>query len=51
MIGALIKATNLLQLENVIADIKKNFGGKFSQKVVDGNVNAIKRAYQEVKSE
>ncbi len=51
MIGALIKATGLLELENVITDIKSKFAGKFGQKVIDGNVNAIKRAYQEVKSE
>jgi pyruvate ferredoxin oxidoreductase gamma subunit len=51
MIGALIRATGLLKLENVINDIKDKFSGKFSQKIVDGNVNAIKRAYQEVKSE
>ena len=51
MIGALIKATKLLKLDNVIDDIKKKFTGKFGQKVIDGNVNAIKRAYREVKSE
>jgi len=51
MIGALIKATKLLKLDNVIDDIKKKFAGKFGQKVIDGNVNAIKRAYREVKSE
>ena len=51
MIGALIRATGLLKLENVINDIKDKFSEKFSQKIVDGNVNAIKRAYQEVKSE
>lgn len=51
MIGALIKATGLLKLDNVISDIKSKFAGKFGQKVIDGNVNAIKRAYQEVQSE
>jgi len=51
MIGALVKATGLLELDNVIDDIKKKFAGKFSQKIVDGNVSAINRAYQEVKSE
>ena len=51
MIGALIKATGLLKLDNVIDDIKSNFAGKFSEKIIAGNVKAIKRAYQEVKSE
>jgi pyruvate ferredoxin oxidoreductase gamma subunit len=51
LIGALIKATGLLQLEKVLADIEDKFKKKFSSKVVEGNINAIKRAYQEVKGE
>ncbi len=51
MIGALIRATGLLKLKNVINDIKSKFSGKFGQKVIEGNVKAIERAYQEVKSE
>lgn len=51
MIGALIKATGLLDLKNVINDIKNQFAGKFVQKVIDGNVKAIERAYQEVRGE
>lgn len=51
MVGALIKATGLLRLENVINNIRKQFAGRFSQEVVDGNVRAIERAFQEVKGE
>lgn len=51
LIGVLIKVTELLNLGNVLADIKGKFSKKFSSKVVEGNVNAIKRAYQEVKGE
>jgi len=51
LIGALIKATELLSLENVLEDIKGKFKKKFSSKIIEGNVNAIKRAYQEVKGE
>ena len=51
MIGALIKATGLLKLENVINGIKEQFSDRFSQNVIDGNVRAIERAYQEVKGE
>ena len=51
LIGALIKATGLLSLENVLADIKDKFKGKFSSKIVEGNLEAIKRAYKEVKGE
>ena len=51
MMGALIKATGLLKLENVIDDIKNQFAGRFPEKIIAGNVKAIERAYQEVKSE
>lgn len=51
LIGALIKVTELLSLESVLADIEDKFKGKFSSKIVEGNLEAIKRAYQEVKGE
>ena len=51
LIGALIKVTGLLTLDNVLVDIEDKFKKKFSSKMVEGNINAIKRAYQEVKSE
>jgi len=51
LIGALIKVTELLTLSNVLADIEDKFKKKFNSKMVEGNINAIKRAYQEVKGE
>jgi pyruvate ferredoxin oxidoreductase gamma subunit len=51
LIGALIKATGLLNLDNVLTDIEDKFKKKFSSKMVEDNINAIKRAYQEVKGE
>jgi pyruvate ferredoxin oxidoreductase gamma subunit len=51
LIGALIKATGLLKLDKVLIDIEDKFKKKFSSKIVEGNINAIKRAYQEVKGE
>jgi len=51
LIGALIKVTGLLALNNVLADIEDKFKKKFSSKIVEGNINAIKRAYQEVEGE
>jgi len=51
LIGALIKVTGLLALNNVLADIGDKFKIKFSSKIVEGNIDAIKRAYQEVKGE
>ena len=48
MMGALVKALGILSLDTVIKDIRKKFGKKFSEKVVQGNLNAVKRAYDEV---
>jgi pyruvate ferredoxin oxidoreductase gamma subunit len=48
MIGALIKATGILKLETVLADIEKKFSKKFKKSMVDSNLKAIKRAYEEV---
>jgi len=50
MIGALVRATGLLELETIYTDLRKKFGKKFSEKIVQGNIDAIKRAYEEVKS-
>ncbi|MCK4423724.1 MAG: 2-oxoacid:acceptor oxidoreductase family protein, partial [Candidatus Omnitrophica bacterium] len=51
MIGALIKATDIMKLEVVLEDFKNKYSGKFKQEVIDGNLKAIQRAYDEVKSE
>ncbi len=51
MLGALIKATNLLSIDTVISAIKIKFGKKFSSKVLEGNIEALKKAYEEVKEE
>jgi pyruvate ferredoxin oxidoreductase gamma subunit len=49
MMGALIKAAPILKLETVEKDMIKKFSKKFSQKIVDANVNAVRRAFEEVK--
>jgi pyruvate ferredoxin oxidoreductase gamma subunit len=51
MIGALLKVTELADIESMIGIVGKKFEGKFSREVVDGNVRAMKRAYEEVKGE
>jgi len=38
-------------LETVLEDFKAKYSGKFKQEVVDGNLKAIQRAYDEVKAE
>lgn len=49
MLGALCKASGLITLEHLLEDVKKSFGKKFSQKVIDGNLEATRRGYEEVK--
>ena len=49
MLGAVCKVTNLVTLDHLLEDVKKSFGKKFSQKIIDGNLEATKRGYEEVK--
>lgn len=51
MIGALVKATGMLDINGVTEDFRKKFANKFREDIVEGNVNAILEAYQEVKGE
>ena len=49
MIGALVKATEIVDVELLKASIKKKFMKKFGEKIVAGNVNALDKAYDAVK--
>ncbi|MDI3534061.1 MAG: pyruvate ferredoxin oxidoreductase gamma subunit [Thermosediminibacterales bacterium] len=53
LMGALIKATGIIPFEGFLEDTKRQLKKKFKSKpeVIDGNIKAIERAYQEVKSE
>lgn len=51
MIAALLKATGLLKLETVIENFEKVYSKKFNPAVVEGNVKAMKAAYESVKGE
>ena len=53
MLGALIKVSKLLDIEKVLDDTKKKLEKKFRTKpeLIEGNLKAIKRAYEEVKGE
>lgn len=52
MLGALIKATGMLDFKEMLDDTKKKLEKKFRSKpeVIEGNVKAIERAYNEVKA-
>jgi pyruvate ferredoxin oxidoreductase gamma subunit len=53
MLGALIKVSKLLNIKNVLEDTKKKLEKKFRSKpeLIEGNIKAIKKAYEEVKGE
>jgi pyruvate ferredoxin oxidoreductase gamma subunit len=51
MLGALIKVSELLSLEAVTRQIKKKFSHGFRPEVLEGNMRAIQRAYEEVAGE
>ncbi|MBI4743951.1 MAG: 2-oxoacid:acceptor oxidoreductase family protein [Actinobacteria bacterium] len=48
MLGALIKVTNLMKIDDAVEHVRSSFGKKFNQSVIDGNVKAVERAYDEV---
>jgi pyruvate ferredoxin oxidoreductase gamma subunit len=49
MLGALCKVTGLVTLEHLLEDVRKSFGKKFAQKIIDGNLEATRRGYEEVR--
>lgn len=51
MVGALIKVTGLIPFKAVEDELRSMFGTRFKQSVVEGNVKALQRAYEEVKGE
>lgn len=50
MLGALVKVTGVVDYEHLITDTRKKLTKKFQHKpeVIEGNIKAIERAYQEV---
>lgn len=49
MIGALIKATGVIKIDTVLEEFKESYAGKFNEKVIKGNLEAIKAAYESTK--
>ena len=51
MMGALVKVTGLIDINELLQDIRKKLEVKFRHKpeVIEGNLKAIERAYNEVK--
>jgi pyruvate ferredoxin oxidoreductase gamma subunit len=51
MVGALVRISGLFPLDSVVEFLRAEFGKKFPPKVVEGNVAALTRAYEEVQGE
>lgn len=53
MMGALVKVTGIISLEELLKDARKKLEVKFRNRpeVIEGNLKAIERAYNEVKGE
>ena len=51
MLGAMVKVTGALQWDSALASIEKKLNVKFRGRkdIIDGNIKAIKQAYDEVK--
>jgi len=49
MLGALCKVTELITIDHLLDDVRKSFGKKFSQLIIDGNLEATRRGYEEVR--
>jgi pyruvate ferredoxin oxidoreductase gamma subunit len=49
MVGALAKISGLVDLNTVTEDVAKSFGKKFPPKIVDGNRDAVKKGWEEVR--
>ncbi len=51
MVGALVRVMGILELEDVIAYFKAAFASKYSPKVLEGNLEAMRMAHEEVNGE
>ena len=49
MLGAVAKVTGVIQIDTLLTETEKSFGNKYTRTVVEGNLAAIRRAFEEVK--
>jgi pyruvate ferredoxin oxidoreductase gamma subunit len=49
MLGAFVKASNMVKLESVKKALVEKFTGKFSQKIIDANLACIQESYDLMK--
>jgi len=49
MVGALAKISSIISYEETIGGVERSFGKKFSKNIIDGNLKAAQRGWEEVK--
>jgi pyruvate ferredoxin oxidoreductase gamma subunit len=49
MLGALVRASKVVKLDGVLENIKREFSRKFAPKILEGNLKAVRRAFEEVR--
>ena len=48
MLGAFVKVSKLVDINTVTGELALKFAGKFNQDIINKNVRAVVRAYEEV---
>jgi pyruvate ferredoxin oxidoreductase gamma subunit len=48
MLGALVKISDVVSLDSILDELRSRFSAKFSDKVIQKNLTAVRRAYEEV---
>ncbi len=51
IIGGFNRATEMMPIEDLLNEIRNSFEGKFPEKIIEGNVTAIRRGYEEALSD
>lgn len=51
MLGALLAVTGVVEVKQIEKSIQKKLGGKLSEGMLKGNIRAVERAFDEVKSD
>lgn len=49
MLGAVCGVAGLVTLEHLLEEVRKSFGKKFSEKIINGNLKATERGFKEVR--
>lgn len=48
MLGAFVKVSKLVDINTITSELASKFAGKFNQEVINKNIRAVVRAYEEV---